>query len=179
KVALDSGSIEQILNALRGGGGGASGNSVRTELVLPSSIAQRIGLTGQQIGDEVVTQWRDVTLEQFEKVIAAFREQPDLIQGIRGSGDVPFLEGGDAAAIADQIQKGAVSLVTAFEAMETVKDKITTLASDLGTIGKDILPPDLAAKFSHGLVDPIRDRMLAVLSSGLPVKELQKQFDAL
>jgi hypothetical protein len=179
QAALNSGSLAQVLAALQGGGGGASNNSVRTELVLPTSIAQRIGLTGQQIGDELVTQWRDVTLDQFEKVIAAFREQPDLIQGIRGSGDVPFLEGGDAAAIADQIQKGAVSLVTAFEAMETVKDKITTLASDLGTIGKDILPPDLADKFSHGLVDPIRDRMLAVLSSGLPIKELQKQFDAL
>jgi len=172
-----SGSPAQVLGALSSPQG--PNGAVRSELVLPSSLAAQIGLTGQQIGDQVVTQWAAVTLDQFEQVLAAFREQPDLISLIRGSGDVPFLSQEDAQAVADQVAAGAQSLITAFNALATVRDAITKLAVDLGTAAGQLLPPEIADQFIESKVNPIRDRMLAVVSSGLPVDAMQAQLDAL
>lgn len=177
--ALRTGNPAQILAALQGGGGGNAGNSVRSELVLPTGLAQQIGLAGQQIGDQIVTQWADVTLEQFQAVIAAMKENPDLVNAIRGSGDVPYLSASDAQAVADQIAQGAQALLSAFVQMEQVRDKITQLAVDLTEATADVLPPDLAAQVASGIIDPIRDRMLAVLDSGLGAEEMQAQLDAL
>lgn len=176
--ALQSGDIARILAALQAGGGGASGNSVRTELVLPANLAAQLGISGQQIGDEIVAQWSDITLDQFRQVIAAFKEQPGLIDLIRGSGDVPYLEQGDAAAIAQAIKEGAQSLLTAFIAMEEVRDRITTTADRLKEAAEQFLPPELANAFASQ-VDGVRDRMLAVVQSGLGAEEIQRQMDAL
>lgn len=175
--ALNTGDIVEIFRALQTGAGGV-GNSVRTELVLPSSLAAAIGVQGQQIGDKIVAQWSDITLEQFQMVLDAMKDNPDLVNQIRGSGDVPYLSGGDAQAIADQIAQGAQALINAFNAMQAVRDRIRDLAVDIGAIGKEILPASAGDAF-QAQVNTFRDRMLAVLSSGLPVAEMQKQLDAL
>jgi hypothetical protein len=182
QTALDTGDSAQVLASLVAGQApaGSTPNPLRTELVLSSALAAQLGITGEHEGDNIVARWADVTEAQFTKLVDLFQQNPALIeQSIRGAGDVSYLKQDAAHALADQLGQGAKSLLTAFAAMETVRDKIRTLAVGLSAAGAKILPPDLADRFAHGIVDPIRDRMLAVLTSGLPVAEMQKQLDAL
>lgn len=178
QAAFLSGDNAQLLAALSGAAGGPNQNSVRTEFVLPVGLANQIGITGQQIGDKLVAQWSSLTLDQFNQVLQAFREQPDLIQQLRGSGDVPYLEGGDAAQVAEQIKQAAIALLEGFIALEDVRDKITEHAADLVEAAGKVLPPELA-DIVAGQFDAVRDRMLAVVGAGLPVEEMQAQLQAL
>jgi len=173
------GTPADVLAALTGGGGGAASNSVRSELVLSSGLANQLGITGQQIGDQIVAQWIALTQEQFAGVLTAFRESPALIaSSVRGSGDVPYLSQGDAEAIAEQIRQGAVALLEAFTKLDEVKDRIREMAPKLVDAAEQILPPE-AIPAVEARVNDFRDRLLAVVSEGLPAEEMQKQLDVI
>lgn len=179
QAAATSNDLITLHSALNTAAGG-SGGSVRTELVLPSSLAQQLGINGQQIGDQIVTQWADLTAEQFEAVIQAFKENPDLIKNsVRGSGDVPYLSQEDAQKVADAIRDAAIGTIEAFVALSKATDQINEFSADLSESIFEILPPDLAEQFQQNVLDPITQRMIDIIHSGLPAEEIQRQIAAL
>jgi len=81
-----TGDLVSALGGLRATFGGASGNSLRSELNLPPAVANSLGFQRGQV------QWSDLTPQQFTQVLQTMAAQPD--QGaswIAGSGDIPYL----------------------------------------------------------------------------------------
>ena len=178
RSALDVGTPEAVQRALATGQGG-SGQSVRTELMLPASLAAEVGLTGQQIGHMVVTQWATITMEQFGKILDLFAAQPDLLQNIRGSGDVPYLSEEDALQIAVGAKNSAIALLQAFQAMRQVNEELNALTTGITQALDLVLAEDLAAMFAERVTIPFREGMLAAIMSGGTSDEVKEEMDEL
>ena len=170
-------SSEQILGALASRRRRPTGNAIRTELVLPASFAQQIGVMGQQIGDQIVAQWSTITWTNSRKILDAFKQQPGLIK-LRGSGDVPYLSQEDAQKWSPIPSREAEALLKAFVEMLKIRDQINDTAKQIKRAGELFLPPEVAASFVQQ-IDALRDQMLAALTSGLPAEEIKEEMAAL
>lgn len=180
KDAAKSGDPNTVLGALRTGGGGAAGNSVRTNLTLSPELAARLGITGDIVGERVIAQWANITPEQFARLLAAYTADRSLIEStIAGSGDVPYLEGEDAEGVADAARQIGINLLKAFVAFAEVRKKVDELSDALIESSKDYLSPATAAAFAENIVAPIREQILAATTSGLGVEEMTTKLKGL
>lgn len=83
---LQTGDLTHALSGLKAGFGGASGNSLRSELNLPAPVATALGFPKGQI------QWNQLNPQQFTQVLQTMAAQPDQgVSWIAGSGDIPYM----------------------------------------------------------------------------------------
>ena len=177
--AARSGDPMRLLSALQRREGGATG-AVRTDLSLTPEMAQRIGIEGDVIGDRIVAQWINISQEQFARLLKEFGMDKDLImQSIVGSGDVPYLEGPDAQAIADSIKNAAIKMLEAFVLFDEVRDRVTELSEEIAEVADDFLPPATAQRFKNNILKKLTDQIAAVSTSGLPVEEMTAELKGL
>ena len=172
--AARSQNIEEVQAALAGRQG-----QVYTILQLPKAIADSLGILGAKIADNLVqVDWSALTRDQFTKLLAMFKANPDLAKTVvMGSADVPYLEGGDAATNAGRIKDASLALISAFNAIGQYVSNVNKLASTLETAAKMELPPDFSGAIKSGLIDPLKAGMLALLDAELSTEDLTKALD--
>jgi len=94
----ESGNLADALPGLQTHFGGAR-NPVRTDLVLPPTVASSLGFTDNVLG------WDQITPTTLPAVLAEMAKQPDQgMSWIRGSGDIGYLEGIYAQETANEVQ---------------------------------------------------------------------------
>ena len=127
----------------------------------------------------LVTQWATVNQEQFGKILDLFAAQPDLMQNIRGSGDVPYLSGEDADQVAVSVKESAIALLTAFEALRGVNAELTALSRGITEALDVVLPDDMAATFAEKVIRPFQEGMITALTSGGKTEDVEKKLTAM
>jgi chromosome segregation ATPase len=151
---------------------------VYTNLRLPEAIAQSLSIVGAKIGDKVQVEWSALSLDQFTKLIAMFKANPTLATAaVQGSADVPYLPGDTASTYQQRIKDASIALIEAFNAIGQYIKNVNELASSLNLAAKIGLPADFSAAIKTGLVDPLKQGMLALLDATLTTEELTKALD--
>ena len=71
------------------------------------------------------------------------------------------------------------AMLKAFLAFQRVRNEITGLTETIQNSVKDFLPEDLAEKFKARLLDPIREKIIAAVSSGLTIDKITAKLNNL
>ena len=96
---VQTGDLSTALAGLRAQFGGAAGNSVRSQLQVPPSVATTLGFPDAQV------QWDRVDPQRFTQLLQAMAAQPDQgMSWVIGSGDIPYVNQAAAQNVAAEVK---------------------------------------------------------------------------
>ena len=131
--AAETGDYPTMLRALEEAPG------IRAYLSLPEQEAGQLGLERTPEG---LIGWPQVYApDKFSALMDLYQQRPELIEEIRGSGDIPYLEGDQAAGLAGTVSKQA-------------QDFIRYMMGRRQAAGRPMAPMTSAGPVSVGVPEP-------------------------